>query len=98
MSHHLSNRKCPMLVTTMVKRSSTTITYYYCIAYRIALTFFHLYNMRYATTGNILHYDCLLYDVTVIIAVMFITSKEIPFHISTPSDDLDNDKIHTSEQ
>ena len=54
--------------------------------------------MRYATTGNILHYDCLLYDVTVIIAVRFVALKEIHFHIPTLSDDPGNNKIHTSEQ
>ena len=54
--------------------------------------------MRYATTGNILHYDCLLYDDTVIIAVRFVALKEIPFHIPTLSDDPGNNKIHTSEQ
>ena len=87
-----------MLVTPMMKRSSTTIKYYYCIAYQIALTFVPLCNMRYATTGNILHYDGLLYEFTVIIAVRFAASKEIPFHIPTISDDLGNNKIHTSEQ
>ena len=87
-----------MLVTPMMKRSSTTIKYYYCIANRIALIFVHLYNMRYTTTGNILHYDCILYDVTAIIAVRFVASKGISFHIPTLSDDPGNNKMHTSKQ
>ena len=54
--------------------------------------------MRYTTTGNILYYDCLLYDVTVIIAARFVALKEIPFQIPTLSDNPGNNKIHTSEQ
>ena len=98
MSHHLYDCACLVLVTTMMKRSSTTIEYYYCIVYWNALTFVQSHNTKYATTGNVLHSNHLLYDVTVIIAVMSAASKEIPFHISTPSDDSGNNKLHTSEQ
>ena len=39
--------------------------------------------MVYAITDNVL-YDHLLYDVTILIMVMFVTLKEISFHISSP--------------
>ena len=53
--------------------------------------------MLQPATCLVLHYDCLLYNVTAIIVGMFVALKEIPFHISTPSDDPGDNKIHTSE-
>ena len=89
---HVSNNKDEKIV------NNNKVILLYSLAYPIALTFVHLYKMRYATTGNILHYDCLLYDDTVIIAVRFVALKKIPFHIPTLSDNPGNNKIHTSEQ
>ena len=53
--------------------------------------------MIYAITDNVL-YDHLLYDITIVIMMMFVTLKEIPFHISSPSANPGNNKIYTSEQ